>query len=48
MVIHAYNLSTWEAEAGGPQVQGQFGLHSKILSQKKKLSKIHLAFVLTK
>jgi hypothetical protein len=36
MVVHTYNPSTQEAEAGGLQVGGQPGLHSKISSQKKK------------
>jgi hypothetical protein len=35
MVVHACKPSTWEAEAGGSLVQGQHGLHSKILSQNK-------------
>jgi hypothetical protein len=30
----SYNLSTWEVEAGGLQVQGQPELHSEIMSQK--------------
>jgi hypothetical protein len=34
MMIHACNLSTWEAEAGGSIVQGQPGLYSENLSQK--------------
>jgi hypothetical protein len=33
MVVHAYNPSTREAETGGLQIEGQRGLHSKILSQ---------------
>jgi hypothetical protein len=36
MVIHAYNLSTQKAEAGGLRIQGQPGLHSKTLPQKKR------------
>jgi hypothetical protein len=36
MVVHIYNLSTWEAGAGGSSVQGQLGLHSKSLSQTNK------------
>jgi hypothetical protein len=36
MAKHGGNLSTPEAEIGELQVQGQFGLHSKTLSQKKK------------
>jgi hypothetical protein len=31
-----YSPSTWEGEAGGQRVQGQPGLHSETLSQKKK------------
>jgi hypothetical protein len=31
MVLHVCNLSTWEAEAEGSQVQGQPGSHSKTL-----------------
>lgn len=34
VVVHASNLSTWEAETGGTaQVQGQPGLHREALSQ---------------
>jgi hypothetical protein len=33
---HASNTSSWETEAGEFQVQGLPGLHSRILSQKKK------------
>jgi hypothetical protein len=29
-------MKTWEIEAGGPQAQGQSGLHSKTVSQKQK------------
>jgi hypothetical protein len=36
VVIHAYNPSTWGAEAGGLRVWSQSGLHSEILAQKKK------------
>ena len=47
MVAHAFNPSTWEAEAGGflrisktawstKCVSGQLGLHRETLSQKKK------------
>jgi hypothetical protein len=35
MVTHTCNPGTWEAKAGGLQVQGQSGLHRKILSQNK-------------
>jgi hypothetical protein len=34
-MIRAYNHSTPEAEAGGLQIQGQPGLHSETLSQKR-------------
>ena len=46
MVVHAFETSTWEAEAGGflssspawstELVPGQPGLHIKTLSRKKK------------
>jgi hypothetical protein len=46
VVAHAFNLSIWQAEAGGSlnwrpawsieQVPGQLGLHRKTLSQKNK------------
>jgi hypothetical protein len=36
MVVHNYNSSTKEVEAGGLQVQGQPGQHSKTPSQQKK------------
>jgi hypothetical protein len=36
MVLHTYNLSTEEAEAGGLHVRDQPGLHSETLSQKDK------------
>jgi hypothetical protein len=36
MVVHAYNPSPEEAEAGGLPVQGQLGLHSKMLSPNKQ------------
>jgi hypothetical protein len=39
VVVHTYNPSTREAEAGGSQVQDQHGLHSETLSQKAKISK---------
>jgi hypothetical protein len=35
---HGGNLSTWKAEAGGSQVQGQTQLHKKTVSQKKNLN----------
>jgi hypothetical protein len=38
-VLHTCNPSTWEAETGGFRVQGQPWLHSKTLSQKKKINK---------
>jgi hypothetical protein len=34
MLVHAHNPSMWEAEAGGIQVQDQFGLYSKMLPKK--------------
>jgi hypothetical protein len=35
---HAYNLSTWEVEAGGPWDQGQPGLYvSPCLKNKTKM-----------
>lgn len=36
VVVHTSNPGTWEAEAGGSGVQGQFGLHGKALSHKEK------------
>jgi hypothetical protein len=36
MVVHVYNPSTLEYEAGGSKVGGQPGLHNEILSQEKK------------
>jgi hypothetical protein len=36
MVVHIYNPTTWEVEAGSLQVQGQPGLHSDTLFQKIK------------
>lgn len=39
MVAHDSNPSTQDAEARGSQVQGQTGLHSKILSKKEKEKK---------
>jgi hypothetical protein len=39
MLVHAYNPSTWEAEAGRLQVPAQPGLQSRTLSQKKKKDK---------
>jgi hypothetical protein len=49
VVVHAFNHSTWEAEAGGflslrpawstKRVPGQPGLHRETLSQKKKKKK---------
>jgi hypothetical protein len=36
MVMHTYNPSILEAEAGGPGVQDQHGLHSETASQKNK------------
>jgi hypothetical protein len=39
MVVHAYNLSTQEAEAGGSGVQSQPWLHNETMSQKQKQNK---------
>jgi hypothetical protein len=36
IVTHTYTSSTWEAEARGLRVRGQFRPHGKTLSQKKK------------
>jgi hypothetical protein len=36
MLVHTYKPSTWEAEAGELQVQGQPGLHRETLSQKNQ------------
>jgi hypothetical protein len=36
VVANTCNPSNWEAEVGGSWVEGQPGLHSKILSQKEK------------
>jgi hypothetical protein len=36
MIAHNYSPSTQKTKAGESQVQGQPGLHSKVLSQKKK------------
>lgn len=38
MVEHTFHPSTLEAEAVGPQVWGLSKLHSKVLSQKKRLN----------
>jgi hypothetical protein len=35
MVVQAFNSSTWKAKAEGYWIQGQSGLHSKILCQNK-------------
>jgi hypothetical protein len=43
IVVHTYNPSTWEAKAGGPQIQGQPGIHSKTQFQKKKKTIKHNA-----
>jgi hypothetical protein len=32
-IVHACNPSTWMAEEGTSQIQGQPGIHSEILSQ---------------
>jgi hypothetical protein len=39
VVVHTLNSSTQEVKAGGSQVQGQPGLYSESLSQKKKKHK---------
>jgi hypothetical protein len=39
VTVHAYNPSTPEARARGPQVRGQPGLQSKTLSQKQRRRK---------
>jgi hypothetical protein len=39
-VVHTYNYSTWEEEAGGLRILGQLGIHSETLSQKMKQKKI--------
>jgi hypothetical protein len=39
VVVHAFNPSTWEAEAGGYRVPGQPGLHRETLSRKTKQNK---------
>lgn len=36
MNIHTYNPSTWEEEVATFQVQGQPGLHSQALVQRKQ------------
>jgi hypothetical protein len=40
MEVQAYNSSTWEAEAGGLQVQGQPGLYNETLSQNNNKQKV--------
>jgi hypothetical protein len=35
VTVHAYNLSSWEAEAGRSEVPGQPRLQRKTLSKKK-------------
>jgi hypothetical protein len=45
MVVHTYNASTEKAEAGRWRVQGQPGLHSQTLSQKKK-KKVKMVYFL--
>jgi hypothetical protein len=40
MMVHAYNPSTRETEAGGSPVPVQPGSQSETISQKKKKSKI--------
>jgi hypothetical protein len=36
IVVHAYNLFTWETEPGGSWVAGQPELYNETLSQKLK------------
>jgi hypothetical protein len=36
VVVHTYNPSTQEVEAGGSQVQSQPGLYSKTLSKEQE------------
>jgi hypothetical protein len=48
MVVHAFNPSTQEAEAGGLQDPGQPGLHSEILSQNKTNKKFIFIFPIKK
>jgi hypothetical protein len=42
MVVHTFNPSTQEAEAGESKVEGEPGLHTKTLSQKNWKNKIRL------
>jgi hypothetical protein len=39
MVVPAYNPSSQDVKAGESQVQGQLGLHSETLTQKRKRGK---------
>jgi hypothetical protein len=40
MVVHIYNTSTLEVEAGGLGIRGQSGLHSEnLLKRKEKKTK---------
>jgi hypothetical protein len=39
VVVHSYNPSTQENEEGGSWVPGQPGLHSNMISDKKKKKK---------
>ena len=39
MVVHTCNPSTWEAETGGSQVQGQLHLLGETQQQKDPVSK---------
>jgi hypothetical protein len=43
--VHTCNLSTQEVEAGKLQVQGQAGLQSENLSQKKWINKLDVRWV---
>jgi hypothetical protein len=39
LVLHSYNLSTWEAEARGSGTSGQSGLYRETLPQNKNNNK---------
>lgn len=39
MEADAYNSSTWEAEAGDPQVTTQAALYNESLSQQQQMNK---------
>jgi hypothetical protein len=42
IVVHAYNPSTQEVEAGGSQVQGQLGLHQEFKASQGYIAKVSL------